>query len=177
MAELLIWTGSNKIDLTLSSERSGALLKRGDIRVVRPNGSPWGNRERKSIWIAEGNDPADWFGTCSLLLVTGLSVVDGRKLLGQEHRVSVEGDPEFEEETEGGRRELVHHHKWRFNLREFGVAHAARRAQLATDGEVTMGRVLFQQFCDHKATRVQFSRTDPDGFGQAKAGRSGWDDS
>ncbi len=62
--------------------------------VVREDGTHWNRRERKSVWIAEGFDPADWHEQSFLVLLPGEPAADF-KFLTQEQNEDASGVPLF----------------------------------------------------------------------------------
>ena len=166
MAEFLVFAES-RARLDMSIEDSTALLKRGDITEVRPDGFVWGSHESKAVWVAEGKDPALWPGKTILIKVPGMPVPTRDKIVRRATRLLTAADPEFDPTSQFPQDKTIHQYVWRVNLRSIP---AAARATLIADREITVTRAQLRRHVDHKVTRAVFDETKADGQGRLRTG-------
>jgi len=166
MAEFLVFA-ENRVRLDVPPEASTALLKRGDITEVRPDGFVWGREESKAVWVAEGRDPTLWPGKTILIKVPGMPVPARHKIVRGHTRLAVVTDPEFNAPDPQDRYITQHKYVWRVNLRS--IPPQARK-RLVQDREITVTRAQFRRHVDHKVTRAMFDERRSDGQGRRRTG-------
>ena len=89
MCEILV---KARHTLTADAEKNKGIWRRGDIIVIEEDGYAWGIQERKTNWVAAGNDPTTWHKNTFLVKVPGVPKSKAVALLVDEHTETEEID-------------------------------------------------------------------------------------
>jgi len=107
----------------------------GDSCGVFPNNYVFGEREDKSVWIANGNDPNDWPGTFLIVTVLGIGWRSARRFKQPHRRRAHVLDPEFQAPDADDRFVRIGRNRWRFRLNNLPIP---KRRELRENGVITL---------------------------------------
>ena len=103
------------VTLAKSVGAAGAKAE-GDPIAVYPDGFTAGSNEDIRVWVAQGNDEADFPDTFYMIDVPGMSHETGLRLLGPWVRAAVPGDPEYEAPDEADRYVRLGRFRWQLGV-------------------------------------------------------------
>lgn len=153
MAELLIAARDN-IHPNPEKDRCGC-YKRGMVVVVADDGHVWGREESKSVWIAEGRDPAQWPGKFVIVRLPGLPAEKARELLAEQMEDDA-GVPTIQPgsilHSDGPYPQRFRRRRWRLDIAALPVA---IRNALQSNGEFTANTAARRQSVRDALKRVR----------------------
>jgi len=101
------------------------LLARSTGRSARVKGDPvavfddshiFGEREDKSIWLANGNAETAWPGIFFVLDVLGITLEEAKRMIQVHKRAATAGDDEFDAPDAADRFVILGRHRWNFDI-------------------------------------------------------------
>ena len=142
MCELLVRA---RHTLTADTIKNRGIWRRGDIIRIEQDGYQWGTQERKTNWVAVGNDPTTWHKNTFLVKIPGLGKVKLETLLTSEESISTLPTPDGLLEV----RQLV-----RRRIRHLAVDATPQqiRTAIGKDYEITLAVSQIKNFLRDKDT-------------------------
>ena len=144
---------------------------RGDIVGVVEAGTPFGRRESMQVWVADGNDPADYPGDYGIVHVVDdhvdLSTAESMFYHSAVKRPTTPADQEHQVEEDGTSTSTVtvYQFGWRLRLSELTPA---QQETFASDYMIELTQDEFNSICEHKGDRRYFDPAAPDGKGAVR---------
>jgi len=117
---------------------------KGDPCGVFPDSHIFGEREDKTVWIANGNDEADWSNTFYVLDVPTVTLEDGRRMMQQHKRPAIPGDLEFLAKDDADKFVILGRHRWNFDIDS--LLPAAARENMASIGKISITKSTLNRF-------------------------------
>jgi hypothetical protein len=144
---------------------------RGDIVGVVEAGTPFGRRESMQVWVADGNNPADYPGDYGIVHVVDdhvdLSTAESMFCHSAVKRPTTPADQEHRVEEDGTSTSTVTVYKfgWRLRLSELTPA---QQQTFASDYMIELTQDEFNSISEHKGDRKYFDPAAPDGKGSVR---------
>jgi len=88
----------------------------GDPVGVFDDAHIFGQREDKSVWLANGNAEVDWPGTFSVVDILGMPLDEAQRIMQRHVRPAVDGEIEFEESDRSDRVVDLGRHRWKLDV-------------------------------------------------------------
>lgn len=142
---------------------------RGDIVGVVEAGTPFGRRESMQVWVADGNDPADYPGDFGIVHVIDgdVEVSDVESVFNDSSiiRPITPSDGQNPVELDDIPTVLVYRYGWRLRLSELTPA---QQETFASNYMIELTQDEFNSISEHKSDRTYFDPSAPDGKGAVR---------
>lgn len=142
---------------------------RGDIVGVVEAGTPFGRRESMQVWVADGNDPADYPGDFGIVHVIDgdVEVSDVESVFNDSsiRRPITPSDGQNPVELDDIPTVLVYRYGWRLRLSELTPA---QQETFASNYMIELTQDEFNSISEHKIDRTYFDPFAPDGKGAVR---------